>query len=107
MLKTLAMVSVCFLAGCGGSTPPAKDSGSARAPLALLRDPVDLRTGEALDAEGHVPRRTQDQSTPSYALLSTETLWKEIVKSRNYVFVAVKSRQQTRGFYQDKLLLEV
>lgn len=71
----------------------------------LRRDPIDLLTGEALDANGHVPPRTNDESRPSYALLPTQRLWQEIIKSKNYAFVAVKSPRQARGFYQNKLLI--
>ena len=107
----LSALSTILLAGCAATTE--EDSkGTANNPalapqpetvvgaFELKRDPIDLLTGEALDANGHVPPRTNDQLTPSYALLPTERLRQAIIESRNYAFVAVKSPNQARGFYQ-------
>lgn len=106
----LCVVLAILLAGCacmtkeiskGGPQPETVRVGA----LDLVPDPIDLLTGEALDADGRVPPRTNDQSTPSYALLSTEKLWQAIIESGQYAFVAVKSPRQARGFYQNKLLI--
>ncbi len=100
----LSVVVSVLLAGCAFTRHISKGTGD-RPPLELKHDRIDVLTGEALDADGHVPPRTNETSTPSYALLPTERLWQEIMKSKNYTFVAVKSPKQTRGFYQGKLLI--
>lgn len=100
----LSLVVTILLVGCAGTIEVSKGPAD-RPPSKLAPDPIDLLTGEALDADGHVPPRTNDQSTPSYALLETERLWQAIIESKNYAFVAVKSPGKARGFYQNKLLI--
>src|SRR5258707_3754920 len=73
--------------------------------LQLSRDPVDSLTGEHLDAAGRVPPRADNRLTPSYALMTNEVLWREIDRSSQLAFIALKSPAERRGFFKGHLLI--
>jgi Subtilase family len=72
---------------------------------ALELDPIDAKTGEQLDRDGRVPRRVDDLSTPSYANLGDEQLWREIKQAGGRVFVVVKRPDERRGFFRGRVLI--
>ena len=117
LVRTLLLVvAATLLDGCTDTTKAPKGTADTHTgvrqpsdiragPSKLRADPIDLLTGEALSPDGRVPPRRNEQTTPSYALLPTPKLWQAILKSRNYALIVVKSPTQTRGFYQNKLLV--
>lgn len=99
----LSIVTTTLLIACA-CTDISKSTADQPLPQ-LKHDPIDLLTGEHLDSSGRVPPRMDDLSTPSYALMNNQVLWREIAQSSRKALILVKLPGQRRGFFKGQLLI--
>ena len=98
-----SIVTIILLIGCACTDI---SEGIADKPIPPLKaDPIDLITDEHLDSSGRVPARMDTLSTPSFALMNNQVLWREIERSSRQAFILVKLPGERRGFFKGQPLI--